>query len=90
MSDRAGSPQTIEVRLIESIGDVTHLAFHSELHAVGSNDATRFLAAMLQRVQAEVSQSRGVRMSVDSENTTLFTQLVDLDFHALTFSHKKV
>ncbi len=90
VSNRAGATQAIQMRLIEGIGDVTHLAFHPQLDPIGSDDATRFLAAMLQRVQAEVSQARGFGMSVDSENTTLFTQLVDLDFHALTFSHKKV
>jgi len=64
---------------------VTHRFFEAELRTVGGDDATRLLPAMLQRVQTEVSQSRGFRMSEDTENTTLFTQLVDLDFSQLSF-----
>ena len=66
--------------MIESFGDVTHRAFEPELGAVRSDDATRFLTAMLQRVQTKVGQSRRFGMSVDAEDPTLFTQLVDLDF----------
>ena len=39
---------------------------------------------MLQRVQTQVSQARGVGMAVNSEDATLFTQLADLDFGQLS------
>src|ERR1041385_5803497 len=84
MSNRAHAPQTIEMSLAECFGHVTHRAFETQFGAVGSDDAARFLPSMLKRVQTEVSQSRGFRMSIDSENTTLFMQFVVLVFsHAL-------
>jgi hypothetical protein len=64
---------------------VPHRFFETQLNAVRSDDATRFLATVLKRVQTEVSQSRGLGVSVYSENATLFTQLVDLDFSQLSF-----
>jgi hypothetical protein len=73
VTNRAGTAQSIKVRLIEGLGDVTHGALEPKLGAVRSNDATRFLTAMLQRVQTEVGQSRCFGMAVDSEDATLFT-----------------
>ena len=83
--DGTRATQPIEASLIECLGDVTHGSFESQLGAIGSDNATRFLPTMLERVQTEVSQSSGFWMSVDSENATLFTQLVDLDFCQLSF-----
>jgi hypothetical protein len=63
---------------------VTHRAFETQFGAVGSDDATRFLTAMLKRVEAEISQSRSVGVTEDSKHATLFTQLCDLDFSQLS------
>jgi hypothetical protein len=79
VADGARAFQPIEMRLTESVGNVTHRTFESQLGAVGSNDATRLLPAVLKRVQAKVGQSGCIGMSEDSENTTLFTEFVDLD-----------
>ena len=57
----------------------------SQFRTVGSDDAARFLSPVLKRVQTKVSQSSGVGMSEDSEDATLFTELVDLDFSQLSF-----
>ena len=70
--------------LVERFGNVAHRAFHTKLGAVRSDDPARLLAAMLQCVQTQISQTRGIGMTVDSENTTLFTQLTDLDFSQLS------
>ena len=80
VTDGARAAQAIECRLIERFRDVSHLSFEPQLDAVGSYDAAGFLAAVLQRIKAEIGQSRGVRVAVDAEDTTLFTELVDLDF----------
>jgi hypothetical protein len=71
------------MRLIEGFGDVTHRALESQINAIRSNDAARLLAAMLKRVQTEVSQSCSIRVAVNSKHATLFTQLCDLDFSQL-------
>jgi len=82
--NRTDASQTIQTRLIECFGNVPHRAFETQLGAIGSDNATRLLASMLKRVQTEVSQTGGFEMSINSENTTLFTQLVVIDFsHAL-------
>src|ERR1044072_4446433 len=72
------------MRLIECLVDVTHRAFEAQLRTIGNDDAARFLAAMLKRVEAEVSQSGSVRVTEDSKHATLFTQLCDLDFSQLS------
>jgi hypothetical protein len=71
------------MRLIERFGNVSHRAFNAKFSTVGSDDPARLLAAMLKRVQTQISQTRRFGMSIDSENTTFFTQLSDLDFSQL-------
>ena len=72
------------MRLIKSLVYMAHGFFESQFRTVGRDNATRFLSSVLERVQTEVSQSRGVGMSVNSEDATLFTELVDLDFSQLS------
>src|SRR3954454_3219874 len=72
------------MRLVEGFVDVTHRAFEAQLSTVRRDDAARFLAAMLKRVQAEISQSCSIRVAVDSKHATLFTQLSNLDFSQLS------
>jgi hypothetical protein len=83
VADRTRAAQAIELWLRERFRDVSHLAFLAEFDAVGRNNATRLLAAMLQRIQTQVSQPRSIRMTVNSEDATLFSQLADLDFRQL-------
>ena len=47
-----------------------------EALAVEGDDAGRFLAAMLQRVQAERRDGGGVRMAEDAEHAALLAQAV--------------
>src|SRR5687768_9088428 len=79
-----GAAQAIEMLLRESFGNVSHFALLPEFDAVGCDDATRLLPAVLQRIQTQVSQARGVRMTVNPEDATLFSQLADLDFCQLS------
>src|SRR5687767_15685379 len=62
--------QAIEMLLSESFGDVSHFALLPELHAVRRNNATRLLPAVLKRIQTQVSQARGVWMTVNPEDAT--------------------
>ncbi len=76
VTNRAGAGQTIEGWLIESFRDIAHRALSYQTLAVGRNHAARFLAAMLQRVQAEISQARRFRMAVDAKHAALFMKFV--------------
>src|SRR5262249_15657327 len=80
VANRARATQAIEVRLIKRFGDMSRLTFETQLSAVGRNKTARLLTAMLQRVQSQIGQSCGFRVTVDAEDTTLFTQFVELDF----------
>ncbi len=50
--------------------------WHCEVIAVGGDNAGRFLSAMLQRVQAQVGELRGLRMGVDRHHPTFFVKFV--------------
>jgi hypothetical protein len=45
-----------------------HRAMRVELRAVARDDASRFLPAMLQRVEPEIREVRRLRMTVDTED----------------------
>ena len=75
MANGAGTAQSIQVRLIECFGDVTHGALEAELSAVRSDDATRFLTAMLKRGWAPL---RGVIVGRDKYIELPIEELYDL------------
>jgi hypothetical protein len=76
VTNRSLSAKSIKLHFVETLAHVPHRAFGNQLRAVGSNDAARFLAAMLQGVQSEVSQARSICVAEDAENAALFAQLV--------------
>ena len=76
MSDRAGSRQAIQARLIESFRDVTHVSLGKQLLAIRYDNAAGLLPAMLQRIEPEVSHARGFRVAVDAEDAALFVEFV--------------
>ena len=78
MTNRAGARESIEGWLIESFRDLAHRALGHQTLAVGRDHAARFLAAMLQRVQAQISQARGFRVAIDAKHAALFMQFVFL------------
>src|SRR6185437_13898848 len=79
MSDGTVTRQSIELVFTERISHVAHRAFEDQLRAVSRNDAARFLAAMLQRVQSEIGQPRGIGVAIDAKDAALFAQLVVQD-----------
>ena len=67
----------------ERIADQAHAALGMEALAVERDDAGRFLAAMLQRVQAERRDRGGVRMAEDAEHAALLAQAVLFEIDTL-------
>ena len=60
----------------EDFGDQAHALDVGEVLAVGGGDAGRFLAAMLQGVEGEVSLAGGVGVAVDGDYAAFFVELV--------------
>src|SRR5438128_6462244 len=60
----------------EILADMTHAAMGMELLAIIGNDPSGFLAAMLERVQAERDQRGGVGMAIDPEDAAFLAQMV--------------
>ena len=61
-------------RLVEAVGDVAHRLVDLQPAAVRRRDADALLAAMLQRVEAEVGQVGGLGVAVDAEDAALFLE----------------
>ena len=68
----------LEAALVERVGDVAHRARNAHLLAVGGRDAGALLAAMLQRVEAEIGQVGGFGMAEDAEDAALVFKLIQL------------
>ena len=68
--------QAIEPRLIETLAHMPHGALRNQLPAVGGDNATRFLPAMLQRIEAEIDEARSFRMSIDAEDAAFLAEFV--------------
>ena len=60
----------------EDLRDQAHALDVGEVLAVGSGDAGRLLAAMLEGVEAEIGLARGVGMAVDGDDAAFFVELV--------------
>jgi hypothetical protein len=60
----------------EIVADEADMAFGMEVGAVETDDAGRFLAAMLEGVQAENGQRRRVLMAEDAEHAAFLAKLV--------------
>jgi hypothetical protein len=76
VSDGDRSRQSAERIDVECFVDVTHRLRHANLGPVGGGDAGAFLSAMLERVQAEVCEIRGLSVAVNPEHPTLFPELI--------------
>ncbi len=61
----------------KDVGDQSHGAMGAQCQAVGGDDARRLLSAMLQRVQAEVSQLLRLRVSVDRHHSALVMEFIE-------------
>ena len=61
----------------KDVGHQSHGAVGAQSQAVGGDDARRFLSAMLQRMQPEVSQLLRLRMGVDGDHSALVMKFVE-------------
>ena len=66
-----------ERAFVEGLGDVPHRARDAHLLAVGGGDAGALLAAMLQRIEAEIRQVGRFGMPEDAKDAALVLELVD-------------
>src|ERR1044071_10404580 len=77
MPDRRGAGQAVDhLTAGKGIADETKPALGMKSLAIEGHDASRLLAAMLKRVQAECCDGSGVRMTEDAEDATLLAQSV--------------
>ncbi len=77
MADRGGAGQAVDhFAAGESVADEAEAALGVEAFAVEGNDAGGFLAAVLQRVQAERGDGRRIGMAENSEDAAFFAQPV--------------
>ena len=74
----AGEPAD-DIVAVEIAGDMAHRPVRVEMLAVEGGDARRFLAAMLQRVQAERDEARRIVGAPDAEHAALLAQLVVIE-----------
>src|SRR4029077_10354480 len=70
------SRQLGEYARLKNFLDFAHGAMEKEIGTVARNDSGGFLAAMLQRVEAEIGEVRGFRMAEDAEHTTLVVEMI--------------
>jgi len=56
MADGKVPAQGLEMGLVEDLGDQAHVLVDQDLRAVADSDAGRLLAAVLQRIEAEVGE----------------------------------
>ena len=66
--------------LVENVGDQSHPAMRDQRLTVGRDDSRRLLSAMLLRVEAEVREVGGLRMSIDAEHAALLVEDVEVRF----------
>ena len=77
MADGAVAVQALHHgRLGEGVADQPDMALDVELRAVIGDDAGRFLAAMLQRVQAERDDRRGVLPAENAEHAAFVVEMI--------------
>src|SRR5215510_10425244 len=77
MADGRALGQPGEALFLEDVVDVPHPALEAQQRAVGGDYTGRLLAAVLQRVQAEIGQARRFLMAENAEDTTLFSEFVE-------------
>ena len=91
MADRRHAGQAVDhLAAGEVVADQAHAALGMEPLAVEGDDAGGFLAAVLERVQAERGDRGGVGMAEDAEDAAFFAQPVAVEIEpgvAASFGH---
>src|ERR1700677_1664115 len=76
MADRGFAGQFADHRRSENFLHVAHRFVDVQLHAIGRGDARRFLSAMLQRVQSQVSHFRGFGVAQNAKHAAVIVKVV--------------
>src|SRR5438552_2883330 len=76
VADRGAAGQFFQHFLVEDIGDQSLRAKTVQLLAVARHNTARFLAAMLEREQPELRESRGLLVTEDTKDPAFLVKLV--------------
>ena len=76
MPDGPVARDALQALAAEHVGDPAHGLLDVKRLAVGGGDARRFLAPVLERVQAEVGDVGGLLVIPDAEKPALIVELV--------------
>src|SRR5215470_4802092 len=76
VADGRGARQLAQDIGLEDLFDFAHGAMGVEFATVARNDAGGFLAAMLQRIQAEIHEFRGFFVAVHSYHATMVVEVI--------------
>ena len=72
VADRHLARERLEAALVEDLGDEAEVALGGDVTALGGGDAGRLLAAVLERVEREVGETRDVLLrGIDAEHAAL-------------------
>ena len=78
MANRPVSLQAFDFSLVaEHLGQQTRSAMTDKMTIIVRDNAGTLLTAMLQRVQAEVGESGGVRVAPNAENTAFLVDVFE-------------
>ena len=76
VSDRGAPRQFGQRRAVEDVRNVSHLLVHADPLAVRRRDAGALLAAMLQRIEAQIGHVRRFGVTEDAEHAAFVFELV--------------
>ena len=79
VADRGVAGQALDHLRRENFLHVAQASVQVQVRAVGRGDARRFLAAMLQRVEAEIGQLRRFGMAEDAEHAAVIVEMIVVD-----------
>src|SRR5499426_2878736 len=77
VADGGAPGQSGKALLLKDVIDMPHPALGAQRRAVSGDYPGRLLAAVLQRVQAEIGQARRFLMAENAEDTTLFSEFIE-------------
>jgi hypothetical protein len=77
VADGRRALQALDDIFLENIGDQTHLPMGNKTSAVGRNNAARFLAAMLERIEPQINHVGRLGMAVNAHDGAFFVKFVE-------------
>ena len=91
VADRHVALERLQLLLVEDLGDQARVAHRRDVAALAGGDPGRLLAAVLQRVEAEVGEAGDVVAGcVYAEDATLVVRSIAVDSEPLVCSQKRV